>query len=510
MNYPVIKGASYALVHAPDMVIHQGTTQTAERKKNPNSEYLSKLPQHLRSFQDAVNYPPNQAYIGNILPTELNKIERPWYKNLINGAAKDGKYGEIVPQDVFIGLIKVVDAFDLVYLEKAFQSAVKEKIMEHPIFGDIKDNSKLDRNPAEIDEIEKLVNVHRAEGLYQEGKLVGCVKKAHESDPALTAHIMFENLAAKASAVIALKLLFAKTSLEPASIDYIIETSEEACGDMNQRGGGNFAKAIGEICGCVNATGSDTRGFCAAPAHGMIEAAALVQSGIFKNVVVLAGGAAAKLGMNGKDHVAKDMPILEDVLGAFAIHVCENDGISPVIRTDAVGRHKIGSGASPQALNQAIVFDPMEKMGWTLADFDKFSVEMQNPEITEPAGAGDVPRANYKMIAALGVKKGEFDRTEIDNQVDRFGMPGFAPTQGHIPSGIPFIGFARDLILEGNINRVMIIGKGSLFLGRLTNLFDGISFVIEKNSGIKETGVDKEEVRKMIASALRSLADSLR
>ena len=33
---------------------------------------------------------------------------------------------------------------------------------------------------------------------------------------------------------------------------------------------------------------------------------------------------------------------------------------------------------------------------------------MQNPEITKPAGAGDVPEANYKMIAALGVKRGDY------------------------------------------------------------------------------------------------------
>ena len=510
MNYPVIKGASYALVHAPDMVVHQGTTQTSERKKNPDSEYLLKLPKHLRSFKDAIKYPPNQVYIGNIVPMELNNIERPWFKNSISDANSEGKYGEIVPEELFLGIIKVVDSFDLVYLEKDFQATVKEKIINHKVFRDIKANDKLDRNPAEIEEIEKLVNGHRAEPLYYEGKLVGCVKKAHDSDPALTEHIMFENLVAKASAVVSLKLLFAKTDLEASQVDYIIETSEEACGDMNQRGGGNFAKAIGEICGCINATGSDTRGFCAAPAHGMIQASALVQSGVFNNVVVVAGGAVAKLGMNGKDHVAKDMPILEDVLGAFAIHVGENDGISPVIRTDVVGRHKIGSGASPQALNQAIVFDPIEKVGWRVSDIDKFSVEMQNPEITEAAGAGDVPKANYKMIAAHGVNKGEFDRSEIDAQVARFGMPGFAPTQGHIPSGVPFIGFARDLILKGDINRVMVIGKGSLFLGRLTNLFDGVSFVIEKNSGIKGTGVNKEEVRKMIADAMRNLADTLK
>ena len=38
---------------------------------------------------------------------------------------------------------------------------------------------------------------------------------------------------------------------------------------------------------------------------------------------------------------------------------------------------------------------------------------MQNPDITKPAGAGDVPEANYKMIAALGVKKGELERSDI-------------------------------------------------------------------------------------------------
>ena len=36
---------------------------------------------------------------------------------------------------------------------------------------------------------------------------------------------------------------------------------------MNQRGGGNFAKAAAEVAGFVNATGSDVRGFCAGPAH---------------------------------------------------------------------------------------------------------------------------------------------------------------------------------------------------------------------------------------------------
>jgi hypothetical protein len=47
----VIKGAGYALVHTPDMVIHNGATQTTERIVNPESEYLKALPNHLRTFE---------------------------------------------------------------------------------------------------------------------------------------------------------------------------------------------------------------------------------------------------------------------------------------------------------------------------------------------------------------------------------------------------------------------------------------------------------------------------
>jgi betaine reductase len=91
-------------------------------------------------------------------------------------------------------------------------------------------------------------------------------------------------------------------------------------------------------------------------------------------------------------------------------------------------------------------------------------------------------------------------------------MPGFAPTQGHIPSGVPFLGHCLEMIAAGEIRRAMIVGKGSLFLGRLTNLFDGVSFIVEQNDG--QTGgaevVDQAGVRAMIAEAMAKFANSLR
>ena len=41
----------------------------------------------------------------------------------------------------------------------------------------------------ELSEIEQFVNEEHAEGLYFDGKLVGCVKAAHDIDQNLSAHV---------------------------------------------------------------------------------------------------------------------------------------------------------------------------------------------------------------------------------------------------------------------------------------------------------------------------------
>lgn len=504
MNFPVIKAAGYALVHTPDMILHNGTTQTTEKITNPDSEYLKNLSGHIRDFDRVLRYAPNQVYIGNLHPEDLRAYEMPWYDKEAKGKDRFGKFGEIMPQDEFIGLMQLADTFDLVLLEKGFTQSVKEKLNAHPLFQEDACNIK---EGVGMDQIHHEMGEH-AEGLYQNGELVGCVKKAHDIDVNLSAHTMFENLAVKASGILAFKNLLAKNNINPEEVDYVIECSEEACGDMNQRGGGNFAKSIAEKCGALNATGSDTRGFCAAPVHALVQASALVQSGIYKNVVLLAGGATAKLGMNGKDHVKKGAPILEDVLGAFAILVSQNDGVHPIIRTDLVGRHTVGTGSSPQAVITSLITDPLDRAGYKITDVDKYSVEMQNPDITKPAGAGDVPEANYKMIGALGVKRQELAKEELAGFVAKHGMLGWAPTQGHIPSGVPYIGFAIDDLTEGTLNRAMIVGKGSLFLGRMTNLFDGVSVILERNTGAAtaDGNISQSEVKSMIAEAMRDLA----
>jgi len=509
MSKAVVKAAGYVLMHTQDMIMHNGTTQTVEKLNNPGSEYLKQVPKHLRTFEEVVNYAPNQVYIGNMTPAELGEVEKPWVGKDVPNADRYGKFGEIMPQEEFIAMIKVADVFGLVMLESEFTKEITEKYTAHKLMTE-EEIAQLGEGFALSAIDSEVVNNH-AEAIYHNEKLVGCVKKAHDVDVNLNAHVMFENLVVKASGVLAFKHLIANNDIDVNSIDYVIECSEEACGDMNQRGGGNFAKAIAEAVGASNATGCDIRGFCAAPVHSLITAASLVEAGTYDNVVVVAGGATAKLGMNGKDHVKKELPILEDVLGGFAVLVSKNDGVNPILRTDLVGRHTVGTGSSPQAVITSLITNPLDKAGLKVTDVDKYSVEMQNPDVTKPAGAGDVPEANYKMIAALGVKRKELERADLKTFGIKHGMQGWAPTQGHIPSGVPYLGFAIDDMTDGDVNRAMIVGKGSLFLGRMTNLFDGVSIVIERNPGEVEdtSGVSKEQVNTMIAETMRDFAKSL-
>ena len=458
----VIKGAGYILVHTPDMVLHNGTTQTTERIVNPESEYLKELPSHIRSFEQVLSYWPNQVYIGNKHPDELAGAAQPWCDKTCDVSERFGPFGQMMPQEEFLLLMQACDVFDLVKLEQGFVDAHRAALAANPII----DETIMARIPEAQtagDEIERLVAEEHSEGLYHNGALVGCVNRAHDIDVNLSAHVMHENLVSKASSVMALLSAVKNAGISKDDVEYVVDCAEEACGDMN----------------LDNATGSDARGFCAAPAHAMIEAASLVASGAYKTVIVTAGGCTAKLGMNGKDHVKKGLPILEDMIGGFAVVLTQDDGVSPEINLDMLGRHTVGTGSAPQAVISSLVTAPLDKHGLKITDIDKYSPEMQNPDITKPAGAGDVPLANYKMIAALAVKRGELQKADL--------------------ASFPV-----------KLSRVMIIGKGSLFLGRMTNLFDGVSFVIQANSGAeKASGVSEDEVKSMIAKAMKDFAATL-
>ena len=129
----VIKGAGYVLAHTPDMVVHNGTTQTTERVVNPDGEYLRELPGHLRSFEEALSYWPHQVYIGNKTPGELAQVPEPWYDKPCDVADRYGRFGQIMPQEEFILLVQACDVFDLVRLEAGFAFSHKSAFEANPV-----------------------------------------------------------------------------------------------------------------------------------------------------------------------------------------------------------------------------------------------------------------------------------------------------------------------------------------------------------------------------------------
>jgi len=312
-----IKGYAYSLNHVPEMGLRYGNTPYVERLTKGETEFLSKLPEHLQQYQDARDYAPNQAYIGGITLDDYEAQPKPWFENPMKDAGRYGRYGEIMPEDEFLGLMDICDVFDIIWLERSFASMVREKLTKDPVIND-KVLARLE-NGHDLDEINVEIEKHKALPLFFDGKIAGCVRSGHEVDECLFPYVLLENIASKAGAVLSVLHLLKNFNVDPAEIDFVIECSEEGAGDMNQRAGGNFAKAIAEIAGLVNSSGCDVRGFCAGPVNAMIAAASQVASGARKNCLVVAGGAVPKLYMNARDHVKKSMPALEDCLGSFAV-----------------------------------------------------------------------------------------------------------------------------------------------------------------------------------------------
>ena len=460
-----IEGVFYSLAHVPDLVRY-GSKPLREIRANP--ALGNELKQKLRDFGAAVAYPPHQAYIGNIAPERLSDLPKPWYEKLIEGATSEGRFGDVVEQNRFYILLAAADQFDLVSLENGwFREQDGQPNVGAP---------KL-RSTTEIHALcEK-----GALPLYSGERLIGAFEAAHAEDASLAADVLLENLAAKVTAAHSLRSVCKRLDLDPTDIDFVISCSEEAVGDRYNRGGGNLAKAIAEQVGCVRASGCDVKAFCAGPMYAMVQGASLVQSGVAKKVAVVAGGSLAKLGMKFESHLKKNMPALEDVLGSFAVILSAAKPGEPCMRLDSAAFHPVGAGASPQAMAENLAEKPLAKLGMKLTDVDRYGVELHNPEITVPSGSGDVPRTNYLTLAALAVMRGQISKANMEDFVRTRGMLGYAPTQGHIPSAIVYLGHAVERLRAKQIRHALLIAKGSLFLGRMTQLSDGCSFLVDRN-----------------------------
>jgi betaine reductase len=475
MAFPVITAVANVLAHAPGLVRY-GSKPVRDLKREP--ALIDTISAHLRSYEDAVAYAPNQAYIGNRDPESLRALPRPWFKAPDESARADGALGDFIGETELLGLLKLCDSARLVQMGAETLATAGQLLTQR---GLVTAGEIAQLKPASAAAIEGAVKSGEALPLRLGDGVVGSMARGHEEDEALTANVLLENLCTKATGVLALRRLLRQLDgrLSPGQIDFVMAGSEEAVGDRYQRGGGNIAKAIGESAGLTRASGFDVKAFCASTLYAVFNAAALIQAGIATRVVVVAGGSLAKLGMKYRAHVAKQMPILEDVLAGLAILIEPGNGRDPAVRLDTLGLHRIENGSAQREIVEALVMGPLARAGCRLTEVDRYATEMHNPEVTEPAGSGDVPTGNYRLIAALGAVRGEIPRHGIDGFIATHGLPGYAPTQGHIASAVCYLGHALHGIRAGKLKRVLFMAKGSLFLGRMTELSDGVSFLVE-------------------------------
>src|SRR5262249_47906623 len=146
----------------------------------------------LRDFPAAVSYAPHQAYLGALHPRDLPA--RPWTNGAGNGASRFGPDGEIMPEEEFLGLLAAGGEFGLVALDPHAAAQAAEALANHPL------GATLD-----LARIGKAGGASATPGslpLLAGGAPVGAVNRAHDTDEALTAGVLLENLAGKATATL--------------------------------------------------------------------------------------------------------------------------------------------------------------------------------------------------------------------------------------------------------------------------------------------------------------------
>ena len=477
---PVIRGAATLLAHTPGLVRY-GSKPFRESQARP--DFLADLTQNLWTYDEARRYLPNQVVIGSQRPERLWEAEQPWFDKLVEPEDNQQAFGQLVEEKCFIALLACADPFKHVLLREYFWEEVSPILSASTLMAPL-----ASRPPPLLtdSQLSTELQVPDCLPLYEGSKAapVGVVKAGHLEDESLSARILLENLCCKVSGALAVhELIGHEAALELADIDLVLSCSEEAVGDRYQRGGGNMAKAIAEFAGCELSTGLDIKDFCAAPIPAMVIGASLVQSGVFKNVVVVGGSSLPKLGMKSVYHLEQKLPVLEDVQAAVAVWIGQDDGQGPAVNLGTVGRHPVRAGVALDKQFKELVLEPLRRLEWGVDRIDRFVTELHNPDVTVSAKAGDVAARNYRMMAAMLAAAKEIDRSKVASFGREKGVCGYAPTQGHIASSFVYVPHALREIRAGTIRNCFLVARASLFLGQMTELTDGMSVLVERNGG---------------------------
>ena len=477
---PVVKAATSVLIHTPGLTRYGSKPA---REIAADRARLTELNGKLRQFADAQAYLPNQVFVGQQSPERLLQVNRPWYGQQASLLEERQSFGSIIDEKSFLALLSLADPFKHFFLLDRFWQETAPLLQQSAVCRALATNTPnlLDSSGLEA----KLSQAGLPLFIGTDPQPVGWIDDGHQEDESLSAMVLLENACAKVSAALALQEIFLRNShLKRSDVAFVLGCSEEAVGDRYQRGGGNLAKAIAEFSGCDMASGFDIKDFCAAPIPAMVTAAALVQSGVAENIIVVGGSSVPKLGMKFLYHTAKNIPVLEDMLAAVAVWIGQDDGTSPVVNLSSVGRHPVSAGASLDQQLKTLVVDPLNRLDLAVADVDKFVTELHNPEITLPANGGDVAERNYRMLGAVLAKSGRLSKSDIAGFMKERGLPGYAPTQGHIASALAYVPHALQGLTQGGFERCFLFARASLFLGQMTQLSDGMSVMLERHRSV--------------------------
>src|SRR5262249_37655582 len=151
----------------------------------------------------------------------------------------DDAFGDFIGEAELLGLLKLCDRARLVQLDAAAFGIAREGLLGRGLVT----AAEMERlATASAGAINGPIASGEAIPLGLDGRVAGAMARGHEEDEALTANVLLENLAAKATGVLALRRLLGQVGrrLEPDAIDFVIAGSEEAVGDRYQRGGGNL------------------------------------------------------------------------------------------------------------------------------------------------------------------------------------------------------------------------------------------------------------------------------
>ena len=427
-----VVATSLVLDHVPDLVRY-GSKPRRESTRWPE------IAPSLRSFDDAVAYPPNQVVHRQPSARRISGISRArGGSNRSTTRASRARAATSWTQDAF------------------YRAAARGRpVRADPGWGRWRRTGQL-----------PLFDGDRPSA--------GGVPATTREDASLAPDVLLENLAIKASGVHALRHLLA----EPASIRRRSPTRSAAARRRSATGTSAAAatsrRRSPRRAGCTGASG-DRREvvLCGARSTRSSWRRALLEAGDRASGSSWSpAGRSRKLGMKFEGALDRGLPHprgrarRDGDLARARRRLERPDRCGPTPSAACRVGAGLGTRRRSSTRSSAARWSPRRRGSPTSAPTPPRSTTRRSPS---RRAAATSPTATTGCSPGSAVVRGELDaRRDPRVRPRATGMPGFSPTQGHIAAPCRGCPHALARMAAGDLHRTMLIAKGSLFLGRLT------------------------------------------